>query len=112
MFKALSEGRLVGSRCPRCGLHYFPPLPMCPKCKGDVEIVEVPKRGVVLTYSEVHVSNGLYEPPYYVAVAQFGNFRVPGRVEGRVDVGDEVEWEIAEIKRPPGRWYVFKKALQ
>ncbi|AEA12423.1 hypothetical protein TUZN_0940 [Thermoproteus uzoniensis 768-20] len=110
LFKALAEGRLVGSYCPRCGAYYFPPLPMCPKCRGDVQTVDVPRRGTVLTYSEVYVSNGLYEPPYYVAVAQFGGFKVPGRVEGPVEIGDEVEWRVVEIGRPPGRWYVFKKA--
>lgn len=109
LFKALAEGRLVGSYCPRCKAYYFPPLAMCPRCRGDLEAVEVPRRGVVLTYSEVYVSNGLYDPPYYVAVAQFGGFKVPGRVEGKVDIGDEVEWTIVEIRRPPGRWYAFRK---
>ncbi|MEZ0248090.1 MAG: Zn-ribbon domain-containing OB-fold protein [Thermoproteus sp.] len=107
LFKALAEGRLVGSYCPRCNSHYFPPTPMCPRCRGEAQIVDVPKRGVVLTYSEVYVSNGLYEPPYYVAVVQFGPFRVPGPAASKVGIGDLVEWRIVEMKRPPGRWYRF-----
>lgn len=32
--KFLSEGRLMGSRCMRCGEVHLPPRPMCPHCFG------------------------------------------------------------------------------
>lgn len=109
LFKALNENRLVGSICKKCGHAHFPPLEKCPKCRGENEIVDVPKQGVVLTYSEVYVSNGVFETPYTVAIAQFGAFKIPGRVLSKINIGDPVQWEIIEIKRTPGRWYIFKR---
>lgn len=109
LFQAVIQGRLVGSRCPKCGHRHFPPVSRCVKCGGVTELEDVPKEGVVLTYSEVYVSNSQFETPYVVAVAQFGQYKLPGRVLTRVDIGDRVVWEIVDITRPPGRWYVFKK---
>ncbi|CCC81754.1 Zn-ribbon domain-containing OB-fold protein [Thermoproteus tenax] len=108
LFRGLAEGKLLGSVCPSCGARAFPPKRLCPKCYREMEIVEIPKRGYVLTYSEVYVSNGLYDPPYTVAIADFGGFRVPGLVDGRVEIGDAVEWSVAETKA--GLWYKFKRA--
>ncbi len=105
----LSEGRLVGSLCRQCGYGYFPPVPRCPNCRGLVVHVDIPKRGVVLTYSTVHVSNGKFKTPYTVAIAKFGDFQLPGYVDAEsVEIEDEVVWEL--VKTASGDiWYVFKK---
>jgi uncharacterized OB-fold protein len=33
--KYLSEDKLMGSRCDRCGALYVPPRPICVKCRSD-----------------------------------------------------------------------------
>jgi uncharacterized OB-fold protein len=105
----LSEGRLVGSRCKRCGYSYFPPAPRCPNCRGPVDLVDIPKRGVVLTYSTVYVSNGRFKTPYTVAIAKFGDFQLPGYVEAeKIEIGDEVIWEVGQTSSGD-MWYVIKR---
>lgn len=73
-----------------------------------MEPAEVPRRGVVLTWSEVHVSTGRFPVPYRVAIARFGPFQLPGFCVDPVDVDEEVEWELGEVG---GRaWYRFRRA--
>lgn len=44
--------RLLGSRCRRCGKEAFPPVHVCKKCGStDLEEVEMPKTGKLLTYT-------------------------------------------------------------
>lgn len=54
--EALTEGRLVGARCPSCELVYFPARGACPKCAvalGDA--VEVGPKGTISTFCVVNV---------------------------------------------------------
>ena len=72
----LGQGKVMGTRCKQCGNFYFPPKMDCPSCLGsEVEWVEVPPDGRLLTFSTVR-----YEPtgfegdaPYTIAVGEFGN---------------------------------------
>lgn len=107
LLAGIAQGRLLGGVCKRCGHHVFPPREMCPKCFGEVELVEVPKVGEVITYSEVHVSTGRFPTPYFVAIVKFGRFQIPGYVVEPVEIGDKVEWFITNVG---GRtWYAFRK---
>ncbi|MEM0463175.1 MAG: Zn-ribbon domain-containing OB-fold protein [Pyrobaculum sp.] len=106
LFAALKTGRLIGSRCKNCGRTHFPPARRCARCGGEVQLEEIPKRGVVLTFSEVYVSSPAFTPPYVVAIAQFGDFKVPGMAVDKVEIGDEVEWEVAD--RHGNLWYFFR----
>lgn len=50
-----SRYRLVGVRCKKCGAIYYPPRPVCEKCKSrELEEVELPKRGKVISYTILH----------------------------------------------------------
>jgi hypothetical protein len=49
-FIGLLEGKLYGTKCPRCGLVYCPPRAHCfnPKCRlEETEWIELPKKGVI-----------------------------------------------------------------
>ncbi|MDH5449096.1 MAG: Zn-ribbon domain-containing OB-fold protein [Candidatus Bathyarchaeota archaeon] len=53
-FEGLLEGRLLGTKCPKCGLTYCPPRAHCfnPKCRlQETEWIELPKRGTVHSYT-------------------------------------------------------------
>ncbi len=52
--RALREGRIVGHKCPACGLVYVPPRGFCPICvveTTDAEEVEVADRGIVTSWT-------------------------------------------------------------
>jgi uncharacterized OB-fold protein len=53
---ALMEGKLIGHRCPKCGLVYAPPRGYCPIDvieTTDADEVELSNRGVVTNYTVV-----------------------------------------------------------
>ncbi len=48
--------RLLGSRCPSCGEHFFPRRHVCAKCLAEgCEAVELGPRGRLWTWTYVHV---------------------------------------------------------
>jgi uncharacterized OB-fold protein len=56
--KALSERKLVASRCKSCGKLYYPARPMCPECHGkDMEAVELSGKGKLAAFSIVYIAN-------------------------------------------------------
>lgn len=53
-FIGLLEGKLYGTRCPKCGLVYCPPRAHCfnPKCRlAETKWIELPKKGEVHSYT-------------------------------------------------------------
>ncbi|HET7736222.1 MAG TPA: OB-fold domain-containing protein, partial [Nocardioidaceae bacterium] len=55
-FRGLSEGRLVGQRCPKCQKVYVPPRGACPvDGVPTAEEVELPDTGIVTTFCVVNV---------------------------------------------------------
>jgi len=53
-FMGLLEGKLYGTKCPKCGLVYCPPRAHCfnPKCRlAETEWIELPKKGEVYSYT-------------------------------------------------------------
>jgi uncharacterized OB-fold protein len=69
--RGLAEGRLMGQRCPACGLVYIPSRGTCPAdgVPTDTE-VQLPDTGTVTTFSVVNVAYpGQQIPPPYVAAA-------------------------------------------
>jgi len=65
--------RLVASMCRKCGRKYFPPKVICPNCKNrDMEKIELPKQGTVVTYTVIHtVPRGFREyAPLIIALVK------------------------------------------
>jgi uncharacterized OB-fold protein len=54
--KLLSEHKLMGSRCKKCGHIAIPPQPICSKCHGtEMELVEMKGAGKIAAYTVVAV---------------------------------------------------------
>jgi uncharacterized OB-fold protein len=50
----LKDGRIMGSRCQKCGFQTFPPRADCPECRsGDFEFVEYSGKGKIFTFSTI-----------------------------------------------------------
>lgn len=55
-YKALDEGKLIGSRCKDCGYVAVPQRQICPKCHADqMEIIEFSGEGKLAAYTVVFV---------------------------------------------------------
>ena len=79
--------RMLATRCPQCGLVYFPPRTVCRKCRrssvGKMEKVPLPPQGTVLSYSVVHQGHKGFDAqvPYVMAMIEFeGGVTVLGQV--------------------------------
>ena len=80
----LEQGKVMATRCKKCGTSYFPPKMDCPKCLlSDVEWFEIKGNGKLITYTKVYYGPSGFEDdaPYTLGVTEFGEgLRVFGRL--------------------------------
>ncbi len=70
----LEQGKVMATRCRKCGTSYFPPRMDCSKCLlSDMEWFEIKGNGRLLTYSVVNYGPVGFEDktPYTMAVVEF-----------------------------------------
>ena len=88
----LEQGKVMATRCKKCGTAYFPPKMDCPSClQSEVEWFEVAGEGKLVTYTAVNYGPTGFEDdaPYLLAVAEFpGGVRVFGRLDREIAEGD------------------------
>ncbi|MBI2183580.1 MAG: Zn-ribbon domain-containing OB-fold protein [Thaumarchaeota archaeon] len=85
-FKKINEeGRLTGALCKDCNTKMIPPRPLCSRCAStSLEWFEPPKEGLIVGFSEVHVTNDVFQhlAPYVVAIIDLGDgLKIPGIVK-------------------------------
>jgi uncharacterized OB-fold protein len=71
-FKALKKGKLLATTCGKCGRVYLPPRMYCEDCFCQLEEwVEIPNKGIVDTFTVVHVDrdeNSLESPEVWAFI--------------------------------------------
>jgi len=112
----LEKGKVMATRCRRCGTNYFPPRMDCPKCVGsDVEWFEIKGNGRLVTYTVVNYGPTGFEEdaPYTLAIADFDGVRVFGRLSKGLkesDIKPGMDVKVLPVKLPGGRiGYEFQK---
>ena len=112
----LEQGKVMATRCKKCGATYFPPKLDCPKCSSsDVEWFEIKGGGRLATYTIVNYGPTGFEDdaPYILAIADFDGIRVFGRLskdikESDIKLGMGVK--VIPVKLPGDRIaYEFQK---
>ncbi|MGQ9546708.1 MAG: Zn-ribbon domain-containing OB-fold protein [Dehalococcoidia bacterium] len=113
----LEKGQVMATKCRKCGTSYFPPKMDCPKClASDVEWFEIKGQGNLVTYTVVNYGPAGFEDdaPYTLAIADFDDVRVFGRLskgikEGDIKLGMKVK--VVPVKLPGDRTgYEFQRA--
>lgn len=113
----LEKGEVTGTRCKGCGQAFFPPRADCYKClSSDMEWFEVTGKGKLVSYSKLEYAPSGFgdDLPYRIAVLDYGDYKVFGRISS--DVAEEeiklgMEMKTAVNKLPNGQLnYVFQKA--
>ncbi|HYK92696.1 MAG TPA: Zn-ribbon domain-containing OB-fold protein [Thermoplasmata archaeon] len=120
-FLALSEGRLLGSKCTKksCGFVFATPRSHCMVCGSATEWVDTPKRGRVHSWTTCHFGSEAFlkETPYNLALIEFDGadsllmVRLKDCSESEIYVGMPVEarfdpkpkFSIADIWFVPAR---------
>ncbi len=82
--KNMSQGRLLGGKCRRCGKTHFPPRPLCDNCfSRDFEWTEIPAEGKLLTYTIIHIAPTQFQSmaPYAVGIVQLSHgLKIPAMI--------------------------------
>jgi len=106
----LEQGKVMATRCRRCGASYFPPMMDCPKCLlSDVEWFEIEGKGHLITYTVVGYAPTGFEDdaPYILAVAKFRDgLQIFGRLSRDIETNDikvGMELKVVPIKLPEDR---------
>lgn len=124
--KSLSEKKLMGSKCKKCGALYLPPRPLCPACHDtSMEWFEFSGKGKIAAFTSIAVAptvmlnQGLGKAnPYVSGVVQTIegpgiSARITG-VDGKkpetIKVGTPVNLDILE--RTEGETKVFTLAFK
>jgi uncharacterized OB-fold protein len=109
----LKDGRLMGSRCKKCGATSFPPRADCPVCmSGDFEFFEISGKAKLNTFTKIVAAPTGFEDvsPYIVgvvdleeggrALAWFGDTISEGEIKIGMDlqVVPQIFEDLEEIK--------------
>lgn len=112
----LEKGKVMATRCRKCGTNYFPPRLDCSKCLGsDVEWFEIKGNGKLVTYTVVNYGPTGFESdaPYTLAIADFNGVRVFGRLNKSIkesDIKPGMSLKVLSVKLPGDRiGYEFQK---
>jgi uncharacterized protein len=115
--KYLEEGKIMTTKCKKCGTTYFPPRYDCYKdMSHDFDWVEVKGNGKLSTFSKLQVGPVGFESdlPYTIAVLDYNDYKVFGRIakdvpENELKIGMQMKTVVNKL--PNGQLnYVFQKA--
>ncbi|MDM8541621.1 Zn-ribbon domain-containing OB-fold protein [Desulfococcaceae bacterium HSG7] len=113
----LEQGKLMGARCKTCGKKFFPPRADCfHSLDSDMDWFEVTGTGKLVSYSALkYAPSGFKDDlPYTIALVDFGEYKVFGRIDGSVSfdalkVDMDMKAVVTETKN--GKLtYTFQKA--
>ncbi len=113
----LEQGKVMATRCRKCGTNYFPPRLDCSKClRGNTEWFEISGNGKLVTYTVVSYGPTGFEAdaPYTLAIADFNGVRVFGRLSKDIkenEIAPGMTVKVLPVKLPGDRIaYEFRKA--
>ena len=113
----LGQGKVMGTRCKKCGEMFFPPRADCYKCfSSDMEWFDVSGKGKLLSFSKLEFAPIGFgdDLPYAIALLDYGDYKVFGRIgddvpEEDIKVGMEMTTEVNRLSNGQLN-YVFQKA--
>jgi len=100
-----SKYGLIGTRCVTCNYLYFPPRPLCPKCrsKGKIEDFQFSGEGKIISFTIIRVPPEGFEKytPYAVGMIKMKEGPLlEGQIVGdvnSVDIGQSVKTVFRRI---------------
>ncbi len=114
----LEQGKLMVTRCKKCGTVFSPPKMDCSEClSSEVEWVEVKGKGKLISYTTLQFAPTGFEDdlPYTLGLVEFnGGLRIFGRLSKDIpprDLRVGLEVKPVAVKISPDRIsYEFQKA--
>lgn len=107
-FKELEAGRLTGSKCKNCEAAFTPPRPLCSRCGGETEIINLKGEGTIESFTVIHVPPTFLKDacPYILALVKLEEGAlIMGRLLGydpnkpeEIKIGSKVKFEAVREK--------------
>jgi len=119
-YKHISQGKLLGCRCTKCGKVHLPPRPICDNCYSkDFEWIDIPKEGTLVSYTVIHIAPAQFQflAPYVMGIVQLTDgSKIPGMVRGvaveQIKIGMKLimDFEACVATQPWPQWprYYFR----
>ena len=103
-FVGLSQGKLLGSRCPACGYIFATPRGHCIECGASTEWHELPPTGRIHTFTTCYYGGELFldETPFTLVLVEFAGVntlflsRLKGADPNTVRIGQPVRPRFAK----------------
>jgi uncharacterized OB-fold protein len=112
----LEAGKVMATRCKKCGASYFPPKADCPRClSSDVDWFEIKGKGELASYTLVNYGPTGFEndAPYILALGKFDGIQIFARLSRDIEEKDikvGMSLTVSPVKLPDNRIaYEFKK---
>jgi len=112
----LEAGKVMATRCKKCGASYFPPKSDCPRClSSDVDWFEIKGKGELASYTLVNYGPTGFEndAPYILALGKFDGIQIFARLSRDIEEKDiqvGMSLVVSPVKLPDNRIaYEFKK---
>lgn len=101
--EALRDGTLLGGECADCGHVTATPKAACGRCGSrDLRSVRLPDDGTVTSVTTINVAPEPFDAPYQVAVVDLGEARLTARIDGTVEIGDDVTFvDVLDSREGP-----------
>lgn len=88
----LSQGKVMTTKCTKCGRKYFPPRIDCAYCvNSDVEWFAIESKGKLLTFTQVHYGPLGFEAdaPYVLGIVEFSEgVKILSRISKSIDISN------------------------
>jgi uncharacterized OB-fold protein len=85
-YRNITQRKLLGAKCLKCGKIHLPPRPLCSECfSKDFEWIEIPSSGRLLTYTIIHIAPTQFQSmaPYATGIVQLKDgLKLPGMIRG------------------------------
>jgi len=88
----LEQGKIMGTKCKACGQKFFPPRAQCYKSlSSEMEWFEVTGKGKLVSFSTLRYGPTGFtdELPYTIALVDYGDYKVFGRIDPAVANPDD-----------------------
>jgi uncharacterized OB-fold protein len=112
----LEAGRVMATRCRKCGVSYFPPKADCPRClSSEVEWFEIKGKGKLASYTVVNYGPTGFEAdaPYILALVEFNGIQILARLSRDIkqsDIKIGMGLMVSPVKLPDDRIaYEFRR---
>lgn len=98
--------QLVGSRCPRCATHFYPPRRLCASDLAECEQVALSSRGTLYEATRIRIAPVGFEAPFWLGYVDLPeDVRVFAQIEwdgeGEPRHGAAVELVIKTVRHEP-----------